>query len=78
MCRRPCQAALFVGFFVNEALNHVLKTIIQQPRPGTCARLGHGVCDSYGYPSSHSQCIWYIIAAGFLVRLAPRSAACKT
>jgi hypothetical protein len=59
----------FVGFFVNELINHGLKIYIKQPRPSTCTGLGYGACDSFGYPSSHSQCIWYLISCSHMVCL---------
>ena len=59
-------AAILLGFLVNELFNGVLKRSAKQPRPETCSELG--VCDSFGYPSSHSQCIWYFLIVTLLVR----------
>jgi len=46
--------AYFLGILVSEAINHVLKKILRQPRPMT-----RKADDEYGMPSSHSQFLWF-------------------
>lgn len=48
------------GLVVNEALAITLKKIVKQPRPlEKCELLD--TCDSYGWPSSHTQCIFFYL-----------------
>lgn len=47
----------FVGMFVNEATNQVLKKIIAQPRPSRT--LGAVQWSEYGMPSAHSQFVGF-------------------
>jgi dolichyldiphosphatase len=68
VCRNLEQGALLAGFLLNEVINTCLKHSIKQARPEACIALGLGICDSYGFPSSHSQCIWYYITAGWLLQ----------
>lgn len=65
-CRNLRHLTITVGFFANEFVNHALKNHFQQARPPTCELLG--VCDTYGFPSSHAQCTLYFVAMRLLVR----------
>jgi dolichyldiphosphatase len=65
-CRSVEDHAIAGGFVVNELLNYGLKKSFRRPRPDTCHNLD--ACDSYGYPSSHAQCMWYFITVGCLMR----------
>jgi membrane-associated phospholipid phosphatase len=67
-CRNLDDLGVLLGFFTNELINVALKHSAKQPRPSLCHEKGLGVCNSYGYPSSHSQCMWYFITIGTLVR----------
>lgn len=52
--RRELQAFFFaLGITLSEILNHFIKDLVKQARPTTCALLE--MCDSHGWPSSHSQ-----------------------
>eukprot|EP00246_Nothoceros_aenigmaticus_P009016 TRINITY_DN24304_c0_g1_i1.p1 TRINITY_DN24304_c0_g1~~TRINITY_DN24304_c0_g1_i1.p1 ORF type:complete len:267 (-),score=15.15 TRINITY_DN24304_c0_g1_i1:481-1206(-) len=52
--RRELQAFFFaLGIAVSEILNLIIKDWVKQDRPTTCALLE--MCDSHGWPSSHSQ-----------------------
>ncbi|CAK9258662.1 unnamed protein product [Sphagnum jensenii] len=42
-----------VGLVLSEGLNQIMKQIVKQPRPYTCKALDS--CDTFGWPSSHSQ-----------------------
>ena len=51
---------ILVGLIVNEGLAKAIKQIVKQPRPmGKCMQLG--TCDSYGWPSSHTQCMFFFL-----------------
>uniref|UniRef100_A0A0C9SAW0 TSA: Wollemia nobilis Ref_Wollemi_Transcript_1688_1227 transcribed RNA sequence n=1 Tax=Wollemia nobilis TaxID=56998 RepID=A0A0C9SAW0_9CONI len=52
--RRELQAMFFfMGMLISEFLNQLTKKSVQQARPETCLALE--MCDSHGWPSSHSQ-----------------------
>ncbi|CAK9219784.1 unnamed protein product [Sphagnum troendelagicum] len=52
--RRELQAFFFgLGLIVSEIINRVIKDFVQELRPSTCEALE--MCDSNGWPSSHSQ-----------------------
>jgi dolichyldiphosphatase len=52
--RRELQAFFFgLGLIVSEIINQVIKDFVQELRPSTCEALE--MCDSNGWPSSHSQ-----------------------
>lgn len=52
--RRELQGMFFaIGILISQFVNEVIKTSVQQARPETCALLE--MCDSHGWPSSHSQ-----------------------
>uniref|UniRef100_H2Z4M6 Dolichyldiphosphatase n=1 Tax=Ciona savignyi TaxID=51511 RepID=H2Z4M6_CIOSA len=49
----------FVGIFVNESVNFIIKHIVQEARPIA----GHTVLNvEHGWPSSHSQFVWFFIS----------------
>lgn len=52
--RRELQAMFFaLGLCVNEVINQIVKDLAHEARPLTCEALE--MCDSNGWPSSHSQ-----------------------
>jgi len=52
--RREMQAMFFaLGLIVNEVVNQIIKELAHEARPLTCEALE--MCDSNGWPSSHSQ-----------------------
>ncbi|KAL3536300.1 hypothetical protein ACH5RR_004761 [Cinchona calisaya] len=52
--RRELQGMFFaLGLLISQFINEVIKKSVQQARPETCALLE--MCDSHGWPSSHSQ-----------------------
>ncbi|CAD5186571.1 unnamed protein product [Musa acuminata subsp. malaccensis] len=54
--RRELQGLCFaLGLIISQVINELIKSSIQQSRP--CAVLE--VCDSHGWPSSHSQFIFF-------------------
>ncbi|CAI0446804.1 unnamed protein product [Linum tenue] len=56
--RRELQAMFFaVGLLISQFVNEVVKTTVQQARPVTCELLE--MCDSHGWPSSHSQYMFF-------------------
>ncbi|ERM99332.1 hypothetical protein AMTRI_Chr08g205910 [Amborella trichopoda] len=56
--RRELQAMFFaLGLLISQFLNELVKTSVQQSRPETCAVLE--MCDSHGWPSSHSQYMFF-------------------
>ncbi|XP_028827207.1 dolichyldiphosphatase 1 [Denticeps clupeoides] len=56
--------SFFGGLLMNEALNWLLKHILQEPRP---SQGGHGgLTTEYGMPSSHAQFIWFFVVYFFL------------
>ncbi|XP_058110221.1 lipid phosphate phosphatase gamma [Magnolia sinica] len=56
--RRELQAMFFaLGLILSQFLNEFIKTSVQQSRPDTCAALE--MCDSHGWPSSHSQYMFF-------------------
>ncbi|XP_044472742.1 lipid phosphate phosphatase gamma-like [Mangifera indica] len=58
MFRRELQGIFFaVGLLISQFINEVIKTSVQQARPETCALLE--MCDSHGWPSSHSQYMFF-------------------
>lgn len=74
-CRELHQAVILAGFFANEVLARVLKHALRHPRPlASCEALN--VCDSYGMPSSHTQCAFFAI--GLHAILAARCWASKS
>ncbi|XP_010920897.2 lipid phosphate phosphatase gamma [Elaeis guineensis] len=59
--RRELQGLCFsLGLLVSQVLNELIKTSVQQSRPDTCAALE--MCDSHGWPSSHSQYMFFFAA----------------
>ncbi|XP_010553010.1 PREDICTED: lipid phosphate phosphatase gamma, chloroplastic-like [Tarenaya hassleriana] len=56
--RRELQGMFFAfGLVISQFVNEVIKTSVQQARPETCALLE--ACDSHGWPSSHSQYMFF-------------------
>lgn len=56
--RRELQGTFFaLGILISQIINEVIKTLFQEARPATCALLE--VCDSHGWPSSHSQYMFF-------------------
>ncbi|KAG9453372.1 hypothetical protein H6P81_006276 [Aristolochia fimbriata] len=56
--RRELQVIFFAcGLIASQFINEVIKTSVQQSRPETCALLE--MCDSHGWPSSHSQYMFF-------------------
>ncbi|XP_078435008.1 phosphatidic acid phosphatase (PAP2) family protein [Wolffia australiana] len=56
--RRELQGIFFaIGLLISQLLNELVKTSVQQSRPETCAALE--MCDSHGWPSSHSQYMFF-------------------
>ena len=56
--RRELQGIFFaIGLLISQVVNEVIKTSVQQARPETCALLE--MCDSHGWPSSHSQYMFF-------------------
>jgi dolichyldiphosphatase len=67
--RRELQAFFFgLGLIVSEVINQVIKELVQEVRPATCEALE--MCDSHGWPSSHSQymCFFAVYATLLSVR----------
>ncbi|EFJ52873.1 hypothetical protein VOLCADRAFT_86283 [Volvox carteri f. nagariensis] len=65
--RRLVQEGVIVaGFVMNEGIARGLKHGLRHPRPAdTCAKLD--LCDSFGMPSSHTQCIAFAFMLHFLL-----------
>ncbi|XP_059646908.1 lipid phosphate phosphatase gamma [Cornus florida] len=58
MFRRELQGMFFaLGLIFSQFVNEFIKTSVQQARPETCALLE--MCDSHGWPSSHSQYMFF-------------------
>ncbi|KAL8217003.1 hypothetical protein R6Q57_023840 [Mikania cordata] len=56
--RRELQGMFFaLGLTISQFINEVIKTSVQQARPETCIMLE--MCDSHGWPSSHSQYMFF-------------------
>ncbi|KAJ7976994.1 lipid phosphate phosphatase gamma, chloroplastic [Quillaja saponaria] len=56
--RRELQGMFFgLGLIISQIINEFIKTSVQQARPETCALLE--MCDSHGWPSSHSQYMFF-------------------
>ncbi|PKI32517.1 lipid phosphate phosphatase gamma-like [Punica granatum] len=56
--RRELQGIfLALGLLISQFINELIKTSVQQARPETCALLE--TCDSHGWPSSHSQYMFF-------------------
>nr|CAD1841937.1 unnamed protein product [Ananas comosus var. bracteatus] len=56
--RRELQGIFFaLGLIVSQFLNELIKSSVRQSRPDTCAALE--TCDSHGWPSSHSQYMFF-------------------
>ncbi|KAL6277727.1 hypothetical protein ACE6H2_021328 [Prunus campanulata] len=56
--RRELQGMFFaLGLIISQFVNEFIKTSVQQARPETCALLD--MCDSHGWPSSHSQYMFF-------------------
>ncbi|RRT73496.1 hypothetical protein B296_00019478 [Ensete ventricosum] len=57
--RRELQGLCFtLGLIISQVINELIKSSIQQSRPSSmCAVLE--VCDSHGWPSSHSQFMFF-------------------
>ncbi|OMO73480.1 Phosphatidic acid phosphatase type 2/haloperoxidase [Corchorus olitorius] len=46
-----------IGLIISQFINELIKKSVQQARPETCALLE--MCDSHGWPSSHSQYMFF-------------------
>ncbi|XAR69047.1 Phosphatidate phosphatase [Bertholletia excelsa] len=58
MFRRELQGMFFaLGIIISQVINEFIKTSVQQDRPATCELLE--MCDSHGWPSSHSQYMFF-------------------
>ncbi|XP_071709817.1 lipid phosphate phosphatase gamma-like [Rutidosis leptorrhynchoides] len=56
--RRELQGMFFAfGLLISQFINELVKTSVQQARPETCVMLE--MCDSHGWPSSHSQYMFF-------------------
>ncbi|KAM7262988.1 hypothetical protein ACFE04_000671 [Oxalis oulophora] len=56
--RREIQGMFFfIGIIINQIISESVKKLVQQARPETCALLE--MCDSHGWPSSHSQYMFF-------------------
>ncbi|KAK1272001.1 hypothetical protein QJS04_geneDACA022045 [Acorus gramineus] len=56
--RREIQTVFFaLGLLVSQFLNELVKKSVKQSRPETCRALE--TCDSHGWPSSHSQYMFF-------------------
>lgn len=56
--RRELQGMFFaLGLLISQLINELIKKSVQQARPETCAILE--MCDSHGWPSSHSQFMFF-------------------
>lgn len=56
--RRELQGMFFaLGLIVSQFINELIKRSVEQARPETCALLE--MCDSHGWPSSHSQYMFF-------------------
>ncbi|KAK6779598.1 hypothetical protein RDI58_021782 [Solanum bulbocastanum] len=56
--RRELQGMFFaLGLIISQFINEIIKKSVQQARPETCALLE--MCDSHGWPSSHSQYMFF-------------------
>lgn len=56
--RRDLQAMFFaLGLIISQFINELIKTSVEQERPDTCIALE--TCDSHGWPSSHSQYMFF-------------------
>ncbi|KAK6126195.1 hypothetical protein DH2020_040076 [Rehmannia glutinosa] len=52
--RRELQGMFFaIGLLISQFVNEIIKKSVQQARPEMCVLLE--MCDSHGWPSSHSQ-----------------------
>ena len=64
---------ILTGLVVNEALALLLKKVVKQPRPmEKCLVLD--TCESYGWPSSHTQCIFFFLGLHLYLELTARQA----
>lgn len=60
------EGVILAGLVLNEGIARGLKHLLQHPRPAaTCTALN--VCDSFGMPSSHTQCIVFGAALHLLL-----------
>uniref|UniRef100_A0A7N0UAL4 Phosphatidic acid phosphatase type 2/haloperoxidase domain-containing protein n=1 Tax=Kalanchoe fedtschenkoi TaxID=63787 RepID=A0A7N0UAL4_KALFE len=56
--RRELQGMFFaLGLLISQFINELIKKSVQQARPETCVLLE--TCDSHGWPSSHSQYMFF-------------------
>ncbi|KAF5182566.1 Dolichyldiphosphatase [Thalictrum thalictroides] len=56
--RRELQGMFFaLGLIISQFINEFVKSSFQQARPETCIMLE--MCDSHGWPSSHSQYMFF-------------------
>ncbi|RZC76881.1 hypothetical protein C5167_001004 [Papaver somniferum] len=56
--RRELQGIFFaIGLIISQFINETVKNSFQQSRPETCVILE--TCDSHGWPSSHSQYMFF-------------------
>ena len=57
---------MLLGLLANEATARCLKHLVQQERPAaTCGPLE--ICSSYGFPSSHTQCMFFAFALNMCI-----------
>lgn len=64
--REVHEGVILAGLVLNEGIARGLKHLLQHPRPAaTCTALN--VCDSFGMPSSHTQCIVFGVALHLLL-----------
>ena len=58
--RRELQDIFFtLGILISEFINELIKKYVQQAHPDTCVALE--MCDSHGWPSSHSQYMAFFV-----------------
>ncbi|XP_063000553.1 dolichyldiphosphatase 1 [Elgaria multicarinata webbii] len=56
--------SFLAGLLVNEGVNWLIKSIIQEPRP--CTEIHTSVYSKNAMPSSHSQFMWFFAVYSFL------------
>ncbi|XP_060613494.2 dolichyldiphosphatase 1 [Anolis sagrei] len=56
--------SFLLGLVLNEGVNWLIKSIVQEPRP--CPEIHPSVFSKYAMPSSHSQFMWFFAAYSFL------------
>ncbi|KAG2241351.1 hypothetical protein Bca52824_096665 [Brassica carinata] len=66
--RRELQGIFFgVGLVISQFINEFIKTTVEQARPETCTLLE--ACDSHGWPSSHSQFMFFFATSRWILNL---------